>query len=513
MFRCVNKKINLNEDFFKKNVIKYKQGNKKTFWGFASISSELNLKYYSNGKKKDIKEGTIFDLCGNIWGYDISLFNKMLDEQIILEPEQESDIMNVVPPSKNDFIHVRCFIKKTPIILKDIKPDYIKITYKFDGKKRDIRIFGESFVEKNSNLIFIYENLKYRIKSSLSASELKNNTFHIYLSGFNNITNLSHMFSCCEEVNYISLNNFLRYYNITDISYMFYSCYSLILLPDDISNLDISNVNNISNIFSFCTSLQAIVDISNWNTSKVTDISKIFYKCSNLSHLPDISRWNTSNVIDMRGIFYGCSSLSYLPDISKWNTSRVKDISNLFYNCQSLQYLPDISKWNTSNVIDMRGIFYKCSSLSYLPDISKWNTSSAKNISDLFYNCKSLLYLPDISKCKTSNITEIQRLFYGCSSISKLPDISKWKLPYIINMEGLFYGCSSISILPDISKWKLPGNTKIDYILEECSSLSKIPDISNWRSRYDYFELNGCISLLNPDNSEYKSKFTFYSFW
>jgi len=486
MFRCVNKKINLNEDFFKKNVIKYKQGNKKTFWGFASISSELNLKYYSNGKKKDIKEGTIFDLCGNIWGYDISLFNKMLDEQIILEPEQESDIMNVVPPSKNDFIHVRCFIKKTPIILKDIKPDYIKITYKFDGKKRDIRIFGESFVEKNSNLIFIYENSKYRIKSSLSASELKNNTFHIYLSGFNNITNLSHMFSCCEEVNYISLNNFLRYYNITDISYMFYSCYSLKLLPDDISNLDISNATNISNIFSYCTSLQTIVDISNWNTSNVTDISKIFYKSSNLSHLPDIS---------------------------KWNTSRVKDISNLFYNCQSLQYLSDISKWNTSNVIDMRGIFYECSSLSYLPDISKWNTSSAKNISDLFYNCKSLLYLPDISKWKTSNITEIQRLFYGCSSISKLPDISKWKLPYIINMEGLFYGCSSISILPDISKWKLPGNTKIDYILEECSSLSKIPDISNWRSRYDYFELNGCISLLNPDNSEYKSKFKFYSFW
>ena len=171
------------------------------------------MKYYSNGKKKELKEGTIFDLCGNIWGYDISLFNKMLDEQIILEPEQESEIMNVVPPSKNDFIHVRCLIKKSPIILKDIKPDYIKITYKFDGKKRDIRIFGEKFVETNKDLIFIYENKKYKLKSFLSASELKSNIIHIYLSGFNNITNLSHMFSCCEEVNYISFNNFLRYNN------------------------------------------------------------------------------------------------------------------------------------------------------------------------------------------------------------------------------------------------------------------------------------------------------------
>ena len=64
----------------------------------------------------------------------------MIDEEIILEPELESEIMNVIPPSKNDFIHVRCLIKNSPIILKDIKPDYIKITYKFDGKKRDIYI-------------------------------------------------------------------------------------------------------------------------------------------------------------------------------------------------------------------------------------------------------------------------------------------------------------------------------------------------------------------------------------
>ena len=35
MFRCINKKINLNEDIIKKNAIKYKQGNKKTFWGFT----------------------------------------------------------------------------------------------------------------------------------------------------------------------------------------------------------------------------------------------------------------------------------------------------------------------------------------------------------------------------------------------------------------------------------------------------------------------------------------------
>jgi len=468
MFRCINKKINLNDDIFKKNVIKYKQGNKKTFWGFTSISSEQNLKYYSNGKKKDLKEGTIFDLCGNIWGYDISLFNKMIDEQIILEPEQESVIMNAIPPSKNDFIHVRCLIKKSPVILKDIRSDYIKITYRFYETKRDIRIFGEKFVEKNKDLIFIYENTKYKIKSSLSASEIKSNTIHIYLGGFNNVSTLSHMFSCCEEVKYILLNNFQICNNITDISYLFYNCSSLKSLPDDISNWDISNITNIRYIFSNCYSLQT---------------------------LPDISKWNISNVINMKGIFYGCSSLSYLPDISKWDTSNVIEMEELFYYCSSISHLPDISKWNTSNVKNMKGIFYKCLSLSSLPDISKWNTSSAKDISYLFYNCTSLLYLPDISKWDTSNITNMKYLFYNCYSLSVLPDISKWNTSNVINIEGIFNKCSSISIIPDISKWDFSKIRKINYFFDECCSLSKIPFLSRYFClEYKYA---GCISSLN----------------
>ena len=457
MFRCINKKINLNEDFLRSNSIEYKKGNKKTFWGFTSITSKLNLKYYTKGKKKDLKEGTIFDLYGNIWGYDICLFNKLLEEEIILEPEQESQIMNVVLPSKkNDFIHVRCLIEKSPIILNDIKPDYIKITYKYDGKKRNIRIFGEKFVEKNKDLNFIYENKKYNLKSSLSASELKSNTLHVYLSGFNRINNLSHMFSCCEEVNYISIDTCLKYNNLTNISFMFYNCTSLKSLPDDISNWDISNVTNISSIFSYCYSLQTLPDISKWNTSNVKDMSNIFFKCSSLSYLPDISKWNTSNVINMKDIFYGCISLSFLPDISNWNTSSVKDISNIFYNCKSLMYLPDISKWNTSSIIDMKGIFYNCSSLSILPDISKWNTS---------------------------NVIDMESIFYKCSSLSNLPDISKWKISKITNINYIFDECSSLSKIPDISKWKQKPNKEIKYLVS-----------------FRKFHFKGCISLLNYED-------------
>ena len=314
MFRCINRKINLNEYSFKRKEIKYKKGNNKIFWGFTSISNKVNVKYFSKGIEKDLKEGTIFDLCGNIWGYDISLFNKLLEEQIILEPEQKSLIMNVVSPYyNNNFIHVRCLIEKSPLILKDIKPD---------------------------------ENKEYNLASHLTLSG-KIGQINIYLNGFNSITNLSHMFSGCDEVNYISIQNFLKYnnYNITDISYLFSDCSLLESLPDNISNWDISSITNLSSIFSNCNSLRTIPDISRWNTSKVTNMSNLFYGCTSLINLPDISKWNTSKVTNMSNLFYGCTSLINLPDISKWNTSKVTNISYIFYKCKSLLYLPDISKW------------------------------------------------------------------------------------------------------------------------------------------------------------------------
>ena len=101
-------------------------------------------------------------------------------------------------------------------------------------------------------------------------------------------------------------------------------------------------IENMSFIFSDCTSLSSLSDISKWNTNNVTDMSYIFCECSSLSTLPDISKWNTNNVTDMSYMFYDCESLSSLPDISKWNINNVTNMSYMFYDCESLSSLPDI---------------------------------------------------------------------------------------------------------------------------------------------------------------------------
>ena len=63
-----------------------------------------------------MKTGTIFTLGGDIWGYDIKLFNYFNENEILLEPERKFKVIDAIPPV-NDIINVICSIYKTPLIL------------------------------------------------------------------------------------------------------------------------------------------------------------------------------------------------------------------------------------------------------------------------------------------------------------------------------------------------------------------------------------------------------------
>ena len=56
---------------------------------------------------------------GNIWGYDINLFNVCGEDEILLEPEREMLVIDSIPPI-NQVTHVRCEIKDTPIVLNNL---------------------------------------------------------------------------------------------------------------------------------------------------------------------------------------------------------------------------------------------------------------------------------------------------------------------------------------------------------------------------------------------------------
>ena len=49
------------------------------------------------GRRENSKSGTIFILCGKVWGYDITLFKSFNEKEILIEPERKFEINEIIP--------------------------------------------------------------------------------------------------------------------------------------------------------------------------------------------------------------------------------------------------------------------------------------------------------------------------------------------------------------------------------------------------------------------------------
>ena len=99
----------------------------------------------------------------------------------------------------------------------------------------------------------------------------------------------------------------------------------------DISNLDSSNVTDITRMFGYCPSLTTIIGLDNFNTSSVTDMSFMFSGCTSLESL-DLSSFDTSKVTDMSYMFNGCKSLTGSIIIMN---SNIKHYEYIFDECST----------------------------------------------------------------------------------------------------------------------------------------------------------------------------------
>lgn len=154
-----------------------------------------------------------------------------------------------------------------------------------------------------------------------------------------------------------------------------------------LSNWDVSNVTNMSYIFSFSRFYGGSFDISRWDVSNVTNMRCMFWVLRFMDTSLDISKWNVSKVTDMSGMFNESIFKVKALSLSNWNVSNVTNMSGMFikskFNIESL----GISGWDVSNVTNMSGMFrdsriFKCKNY----DISNWNVSKVTNMYGMFYN-------------------------------------------------------------------------------------------------------------------------------
>ena len=159
LYRGIKVMVNTKIDPFNPKLVPYLRNKQKTFWAFSSTSPlpATALGFLGdNGyhEEKKLKSGTFFSLYGKIWGYDITVFNKYKEEEILLEPERKFRIENVIPDS-NDIINVTCEIIDSPIVLDDLKKRKVNGNSNFNNYS-----YQRQRLISKQDLIYIEESRK-----------------------------------------------------------------------------------------------------------------------------------------------------------------------------------------------------------------------------------------------------------------------------------------------------------------------------------------------------------------
>jgi hypothetical protein len=165
LYRCISKQVELNYSYFNNKIIPYIQGETKNFWAFssASINPQTSLMFLGKDENGN-KTGTIFNLTGKIWGYDITLFNVFNEEEILLEPERQLLIKESLPPI-NNVIYVRCKVLDTPLVLENIfKPNKVKNKPKLNIDIEENLNIGQIIDEKKKTKKKIMKFFLYQLK-------------------------------------------------------------------------------------------------------------------------------------------------------------------------------------------------------------------------------------------------------------------------------------------------------------------------------------------------------------
>ena len=159
LYRCISALVRVNYDSFDNEYIPYLKGNQKTFWGFTSTSPSIKT-CLSFLDKTNSKTGTIFSLIGDIWGYDITLFNICGEKEVLLEPERNFNVEESLPEI-NGIIYVRLLIKKSSIVLDNSLLNISPIIFSYIDNKTKLRIvkYNKSFQNKININILDYRRL------------------------------------------------------------------------------------------------------------------------------------------------------------------------------------------------------------------------------------------------------------------------------------------------------------------------------------------------------------------
>ena len=243
-----------------------------------------------------------------------------------------------------------------------------------------------------------------------------------------------------------------------------------------LSNLNVTNLNNLDNLFYGCESLKSVIDLDIFKTLSIVNMSHMFYNCISIEFI-DLSAFDTSSVENMISVFQNCKSLKYL-DISHFNLGNLKgkdNIKNIFRDVDDLEYI------NLYNVQDPNKLLlnynYQKKFFSKVPKLMVCQKENNKIISHVNITNKCCYYEMNNDTCIDSNFITI---YYGedVEYTSFENDCRSGGISFIINEDH------NIQLSPKDTRLLIKKDSKFeihfDYpldSLEEFFSLSCDPNM------------------------------------
>ena len=573
LYRCISKHVLIEDkDSTNKKIIPYEKGKTKIFWGFTSTSPNIKTSYTflkkeenkdnkekienkeirenkenkkirenkenkENNENKGIKSGTIFTLIGDVWGYDISLFNYYNEEEILLEPERKY-IVEEIKPKINDLIFITCNIQKSPLVLsgktlyninEEIKYKYlckIEMEIKIDNKEKFISGLGilcnlrfknmKAFITYNHVINFDFLNNEKKLEYTNFNGEkreinMKINRFKYTYKDLD-ITIIEILDTEENEGNYLEIDDFInsKDYKDEEIYFIGYDkkdyFYSQGKIKGKKNNFFIFNDISLGGggflILKKNSKLIGIIKENETNNDKKyipMDIllNKInFIKCIYEIKIEDIGKEiqlinNGEEKIEKNNEIKGNLKLiingeyKSLEELKKKFIKEgfyiiyivaenlLKNMSYMFRECFCLKEI-DLSRFNSSNITDISNIFFGCSRLNKI-NFSLFNTNNIINMSKMFYGCSKIEEL-NLTFMNTNKVTDMSFMFCECSGLKEL-NLSSFNTSKVRNMSYMFFGCCGLKEL-NLSKFNTSNVNNMSHMFPKCSGLKKLNLIS-----------------------------------
>jgi len=154
----------------------------------------------------------------------------------------------------------------------------------------------------------------------------------------------------------------------------FYGCENLTSTASDAP--DLSNVENMSKMFSFAFLFDADIDF--WDVSKVKNMESMFNLATSFNN--PLNSWEVDSVTNMSDMFKQASDFNQ--SLSEWDVDNVTDMSGMFHFATSFNQ--DLSQWNVGDVTDMSDMFRDATAFNQ--NLGGWNVGNITTMNTMFQN-------------------------------------------------------------------------------------------------------------------------------